>query len=95
MTLLSSIYNYKARITSYNGVTKVATLDTPVEISLGYNSTLGQLTSQYTISGNTTSVLAAIKDGTKPQTLSTDENGSFYGIFNVPPGTFKIGRAHV
>jgi hypothetical protein len=91
MALQSAIYNYSATITAYNGVTKVATLDTPVEISLGYNTTLGQLTSQYTLSGNNTSVLAAIKDGTKPQQLSTDENGSFYGILNVPPGTFKVG----
>jgi hypothetical protein len=91
MALSSAIYNYNATITSYNGVTKVATLSSPVEISLGYNSTLGQLTSQYTLSGDNTSVLAAIKDGTRPQQLSTDENGSFYGILNVPPGIFKVG----
>ena len=91
MSIQSAIYNFKSTITAYNGVTKVATLSSPVEISLGYNSTLGQLTSQYTLSGNNTSILAAIKDGTKPNQLSTDENGSFYGILNVPPGTFKVG----
>jgi len=91
MSIQSAIYNFKSTITAYNGVTKVATLSSPVEISLGYNGTLGQLTSQYTLSGNNTSILAAIRDGTQPNQLSTDENGSFYGILNVPPGTFKVG----
>jgi len=85
----SSIQNFTANITAYNGATKIATLDTPVNISLGVNG--GQdINSTYSIRGLQTNVLNAISSG-KPLQLSTDEAGNFVGIFNVPPGTFQTG----
>ena len=51
---LSSIYTYSANITAYDATTQIATLDTPVDISLGYNEVVGQVTSQYNLIGNIT-----------------------------------------
>jgi len=85
----SSIQNFTANITAYNGATKVATLDSPVNISLGVNG--GQdINSTYSIRGLQANVSKAISAG-KPLQLSTDESGNFVGIFNVPPGTFQTG----
>ena len=59
---LSSQYSYTANITSYNPVTKVVTLDQPVNISYGPNSQLtgdGQaydISSKYTINGTLTNI---------------------------------------
>jgi len=88
---LSSIYSYSATITAYDATTKIATLDTGVDISLGYNSTIGDVTSQYNIVGNITNVAQAINQGTGLSKLSTDESGNFVGIFNVPSNTFQTG----
>ena len=88
---LSSIYNYSATIIAYDATTKIATLDRPVDISLGYNNTFGDITSQYNLVGNITTVSQAIKAGTGLSKLSTDESGNFVGIFNIPPNTFQTG----
>lgn len=94
---LSSKYYYTANITAYNPVTKVVTLDQPVNISYGSNSLLtgdGQaydISSRYTINGTITNIAKAINAGTNLPTLSTDEAGNFVGIFNVPPNTFQTG----
>ena len=91
---ISSPYTYTANITSYDSVNRIVTLDTPVGISIGFNSSIGDVTSQYSISGqssNTTYALA-IKQGTSLPTISTDENGSMVGIFNLPPSTFQTGQ---
>ena len=82
---------FTANIIAYNATTKVATLDTAVNISLGYNSKLGDLTSTYSINGNQQNIAQSLSSGGVP-TLSTDENGTFTGIFNVPPGTFSVGQ---
>ena len=88
---LSSIYNYTATVVSYDAVNKIAYLDTPVNVSLGYNNILGKVTSQYSFVGNITTISQAIKSGTALSGLSTDEGGNFCGIFNVPPATFQTG----
>lgn len=89
---LSSIYTYSANITAYDATTQIATLDTPVDISLGYNEVVGQVTSQYNLIGNITTVSQAIQSGTSLSKLSTDEAGNFIGIFNVPSNTFQTGQ---
>lgn len=86
----SSIYNYTATITSYDATTKIATLDTPVNISLGYNDDYGVVASQYSLDGRLSNILSAIQSGSTA-TLSTDEKGNFVGIFNVPSTTFQTG----
>lgn len=91
MTLRSETYNFTANIISYNATTKIATLDAPVDISYGYNSQMGTITSTYSIKGQNTSVAKAIREGT-PAALSTDENGNFFGIFNVPGNRFQTGQ---
>jgi len=87
---LSSIYNYTATITSYDATTKIATLATPVNVSLGYNTQFGDIGSQYSIQGTATNIANAITNGA-PAKLSTDEAGNFVGIFNVPSTTFQTG----
>ena len=86
----SSIYNYTANITSYDASTKIATLDTPVNISLGYNDEYGVVDSQYSLDGLLSNMSSAIQAGSTA-TLSTDEKGNFVGIFNVPSTTFQTG----
>ena len=86
----SSIYNYTATITSYNATTGIATLDQPVNISLGYNSNHGVVASQYSLDGRLSNIASAIQAG-NTATLSTDEKGNFVGIFNVPSTTFQTG----
>lgn len=93
--LQSTIYNFSANVISYNGDTRVAILDaaTPVDVSLGYNTVLGSLTSTYSITGNNVSLLSAIQHGSSnAAALSTDENGNFYGVFNLPASTFYTGQ---
>ncbi len=89
---LSSIYNFSAKITSYDANTKIATLDTPVDISLGYNDWAGIVTSQYNIFGQSVNIAEAIQNGNTIPYLSTDEAGNFVGIFNVPSTTFQTGQ---
>jgi hypothetical protein len=88
---------YTATITAYNGTTKVATLATPVNISLGSNqTTYGQpsvrslINSNYSISG-TTYLISQAGSSAQVPTLSTDEQGNFAGIFQVPANVFKTG----
>lgn len=88
--ILSSIYQQTATIIAYDTVNNIATLDTPVNISLGYNNVLGQISSQYSMQGQSTSIARAIQQG-KISGLSTDEAGNFVGIFNVPSTTFQTG----
>jgi len=90
--VLSSIYNYKAVITSYDATNKIAYLATPVNLSLGTNDNFGGVTSEYSIDGTVTNIATAITNGTAPPKLSTDEGGNFVGIFNVPSGKFQTGQ---
>ncbi|CAB4132910.1 hypothetical protein UFOVP250_8 [uncultured Caudovirales phage] len=88
---IPTTYTYTANITGYDANTKIATLDAPVDFSLGYNSVVGPVSSQYTIVGNITNVSKAIQAGNSLPQMSTDESGNFVGIFNVPPGVFQTG----
>lgn len=83
---------YTAQIIAYDGTTKIATLATPVSISLGYNESIGDVTSHYSMIGNITDVSSAISKGTGLAKLSTDEAGNFVGIFNVPGNAFQTGQ---
>jgi len=91
-TTLKSNYTYTAKILTYDATTKVVTLDAPVSISLGTNDIYGVVESQYTINGVYSNPLSAITAGDKPAQLSTDENGNFVGVFNVPSTTFQTGQ---
>ena len=89
---LSNIYNFTANVVSYDSVNKIAYLDSPVNISLGYNNVLGKVTSQYNFIGTKiTNVSQAVASNTFLPGLSTDENGNFVGVLNVPSTTFQTG----
>ena len=90
----STVYN--ANVTNYVGSTKVATLDTPLPISGGYNNSIGLITSFYRIHGNknwsnNTSYLLGISNNVAPQ-ISTNEAGAFSGLFSIPASTFQNGQ---
>jgi hypothetical protein len=88
----SSLYTFTATITAYDPVTKLVTLDTPVNLSLGTNTQMGgDISSRYSISGNLTKINAAVQAGTALAKPSTDEAGNFVGIFNVPSTIFQTG----
>jgi len=90
---LQENYTYSANVIAYDASTKIATLDKPVNISLGYNTTHGDVTSQYNFVGSSILTVAdAIKKGNSVPALSTDEAGNFVGIFNVPAGVFQTGQ---
>ena len=89
--ILAASETYTANITSYNGTTKVATLDTPVDISMGNSNVYGVINSRYNIEGDALNVNLAIKNG-MPSQLSTDEKGNFVGIFNCPGSDFYVGE---
>jgi hypothetical protein len=89
---LSATAVMTANITSYNGVTRTATLDTPVNVSFGTNNAYGNLNSQYNIDGTNASVAAAIHNGSGIPRLSTDEHGQFVAIFNIPGSEFYTGQ---
>jgi hypothetical protein len=93
----SSATTQGATVVSYVGSTKIATLDTSVNISNGYNTNFGALlTSTYRIRGNkswsnNTSYLIGMSNGKAPQ-ISSNETGNFAGVFTVPPSTFQTGQ---
>ena len=90
--LKDSIYSYTAKIIAYDPVTKIATLDTPVNLSLGTNSFAGgDISSHYSINGTLTKLDSAVQSGNKLAKPTTDEAGNFVGIFNVPSTTFQTG----
>ena len=93
----STPQTYTAVISAYNGSTKVATLATPVNISKGSNQTQvgapsvkSDVTSTYTLNG-TTYLMTQATTSDVMTTLSTDAQGNFSGIFQIPGGTFKTG----
>jgi hypothetical protein len=77
---------------AYDGATKIATLATPISISLGYNESVGDVTAHYSMIGNVTDVSSAVTKGQGLPKLSTDESGNFVGIFNVPANMFQTGQ---
>jgi len=81
-----------ATITNYIGSNTTAFLNTTVPISIGSNQFVnGDITTTYTIEGTANSYLLSTKSGGNIQKLSTDEQGNFAAIFNVPANTFKTG----
>ena len=80
-----------ANIIAYNNSTKVITLDAGINVSFGTNSTIGNITSFYSIEGLTYNNYKLAVVANKLEKLSTDESGNFVGIFNIPGGTFKTG----
>lgn len=95
--LFPDLYRYTANIIAYDGATKIATLDNKVDVSLGFNkpdanAIGGLINSTYTLKGNITSLAQVIHAGSGLPQLSTDENGTFVGIFNVPGDVFQAGQ---
>jgi len=89
----SSLYNYSATIIAYDPITKVVTLDTPVNLSLGTNVQMGgDVSSRYSITGNLSKIDSSVQSGQKLARPSTDEAGNFAGIFNIPAGKFQTGN---
>lgn len=79
-------------IVSYDGLTHTATLSDAVEVSLGYSSlNSSDITSQYSISGTNDSATLAEQAGGVAK-LSTNNDGTFVAIFNIPQGIFKTGE---
>ena len=82
--------NYVATITAYNGSTRVATLSTPVNVTSGTSANNGDLTSTYSLQGTSYLVSQATKSVAVPS-LSTDEQGNFSAIFDLPSNAFRTG----
>jgi len=83
---------FNALITAYDKLTKLVTVDAPVNLSLGTNLQAGgDITSTYSISGNLSKIDAAVQAGTALAKQSTDESGNFVAIFNIPSGIFQTG----
>ena len=86
----SSIFNYSRTITAADSTTGTVTLDSAVNISLGFNNLVGPVTSFYSINGLVANLKLAGQTGGTAK-LSTDEKGIFVGIFNIPSTTFQTG----
>jgi hypothetical protein len=87
-----SVESYSATITAYDFLTKAVTLNTPVNVSMGMNQSIGgDITSTYTINGTVNNYALARQQGAV-DALSTDENGTISAVFNVPQGSFRIGE---
>jgi len=94
MNLITKVasYTYTANVTAYDPVTKLVTLDAPVNLSLGTNSFVGgDVSSSYSISGTLTKIDSAVQAGQKLSKPTTDEGGNYVAIFNVPSTTFQTG----
>ena len=89
--ILAASETYTANITSYNATTKVVTLDTPIDVSMGNSNVYGVINSRYSIEGDALNVKLAIQNG-MPSQLCTDEKGNFVGIFNCPGSDFYVGE---
>lgn len=89
---ITEYYNQTAIIDEYDADLKIVTLRTPVNISLGYNESVGDVTSHYNLIGTVTNLATAVQTGNNLPKLSTDESGNFVGIFNIPGGTFQTGQ---
>jgi len=79
-------------IIDYDGTSKIATLSTGVDCSIGYNGQIkGDLTSSYNVNGTANNYLLSITNNTEPARLSTNESGEFTAVFSIPANTFKTG----
>lgn len=82
--------SHSATITNYVATGSFVTLSAPINVSVGQNSAVGDITSTYTISGTHANYSLGVQSGGIAK-LSTDESGNFFGIFDIPEGTFKTG----
>jgi hypothetical protein len=90
--ILMETYTFTANIVDYNGVTKVATLDRPVDIAMGTSAIYGNLNSKYNIRGTVANVAEAKRLGNTIPGLSSNENGEFVGVFSIPGSQFFSGE---
>ena len=94
----STTSTYFANVISYVASTRTITVDTPVNISGGYNYTGNfDVRSTYTMIGNknwsnNTSYLTMLSSFTTPPQISTNEAGNFAASFSIPAGTFQNGQ---
>ena len=83
---------YTRPIKSYDPVNKIVTIETPVDVYIGYSPvTNSVLTSKYSITGNTSNYVVSANTGSQAK-LSTNESGNFTAIFNVPANRFNNGE---
>ena len=93
LTYLNITKNYVSNITAYDHITRTVTVDTPVNISVGYNAFLNKdITSTYTMSGIQLSSADAFHQGDTISQLSTTSTGKFVGIFDIPGSKFNTGQ---
>jgi hypothetical protein len=82
-----------SRVVNYNANTKIVTLESGVDCSLGFNTQVnGDLTSSYNINGTANNYLVSVTNSTEPAKLSTDESGEFTAVFSIPANTFRTGE---
>lgn len=94
MTTITKVasYTYTANVTAYDPVTKLVTVDAPINLSLGTNSFAGgDISSTYSINGTLTKLDGVVQTGQKLSRATTDEGGNYVAIFNVPSTTFQTG----
>ena len=83
---------YTRPIKSYDPVNKIVTIETPVDIYIGYSTaTNSVLTSKYSITGNVANYVVSANTGSQAK-LSTNEAGNFTAVFNVPANMFNNGE---
>jgi hypothetical protein len=92
--ILSSTGWNTATIASYVGSTRTATFTSgqTVAVSMGNSNQYGLLNSTYNITGTQNSFADAIHAGSGIPALSTDSNGNFVAIFNIPGSEFFTGQ---
>jgi hypothetical protein len=82
---------FSSVISSYTALGSTAVLATPINVSIGQNDlTKTDITSTYSITGTHANYALGIQSGGISK-LSTDENGNFVAIFDIPAATFKTG----
>lgn len=87
-----SAVTYTRPIKTYDPVNKIVTIDTPVDIYIGYSSSTNSvLTSKYSITGNVANYVVSANTGAQAK-LSTNEAGNFTAVFNVPSNMFNNGE---
>ena len=86
----STLQTYAVKVTAYDGTNQVVTLSEPIDISMGKNSGVGDITSTYTMDGTIVNLASAVQTSNLP-VASTDETGNFTAIFNLPNSTFQTG----
>lgn len=83
---------YEAKITAYDGTTKIATLSTAVNITAGFNATKNvSLQTSYRIHGTADNYVKSLATG-KASKICSSEGGVLVFRFSVPAGVFQNGQ---